>query len=72
MQSRNSKKSTKQPLYWLMMKKEQDMISLEQQTQELDLTADSTEATLTGWTVGQSSILIHGTDAVRIVPSKKK
>ena len=37
-------------------------------TQELDLTENSTEATLTGQTVDE--IPIHGTDEVRIVPSK--
>ena len=37
-------------------------------TQELDLTQNSTEATLTGQTVDE--IPIHGTDEVRIVPSK--
>ena len=39
-------------------------------TQELDLTTDSTEATLTGKTLGE--IDIEGTDTVRIVPPKGK
>lgn len=48
---------------------DQDMI-LHFRTQEIGLTEDDTEATLTGETL--DGVSIHGTDSVRIVPSESK
>jgi hypothetical protein len=60
------------PLRWAMEDVDRDGdidLLFHFRTQELDLTEDSTEATLTGATHGGTSI--QGTDAVNIVPKGK-